>query len=199
MRRLVIAAVVLLVAGVAFVLHERTSALETHLGEVATQLGSRHVHVHCQGLAGNLLDVSSEAGTVRFDASGVPSDTTDLKRPICKALQRFPAEWRTSAFSCVVALAPCPQGIWEDVLAVHTLAHEVWHLHGISSEARAECNALQTTAQAAILLGADVRTAQAIAQYALQKIYPLLPDEYRLPECVNGGPYDLRPADAQWP
>jgi hypothetical protein len=199
MRRLVLAAVVLLVAGVAFALHERTSALEKHLGEVATRLGSRHVHVHCQSFAGNLLDVSSEAGYVTFDASGVPSDSTDLKRPICNALRRFPHEWRSTAFGCVYSGSDCPQRIWEDVLAVHTLAHEVWHLHGYTSEARTECNGLQTTAQAAILLGADARAAQATAAYAYTRLYPKLPDAYRLPECVDGGPYDLRPADPVWP
>ena len=199
MRRLVLAAVILFVGGVAFVMHERGSALESRLGQVATALGSRHVHVHCQSFAGNLVDVSNEAGTVRFDASGIPSDTTDLKRPICRALQRFPQDWRSAAFGCVYAVADCPPGIWEDVLAVHTLAHETWHLHGISDEARTECNALQTTAQAALLLGADAHAAQAVANYAWVKLYPLLPDDYRLPNCGNGGPYDLRPADPVWP
>ncbi|HZR94296.1 MAG TPA: hypothetical protein VFA56_01295 [Gaiellaceae bacterium] len=155
--------------------------------------------VHCQSFAGNLLDVSDEAGYVKFDPSGVPYDYTDLKRPICQALQRFPREWRSPAFACVSASAPCPQAIWEDVLAVHTLAHEVWHLHGYIQEARTECNALQTTAEAAVLLGADERTAHAIAAYALAKIYPLLPAEYRMADCANGGPYDLRPADPSWP
>ena len=73
----------LLVCGVGFVLHERKSALESHLGQVATELGNRHVHVHCQSFGGSLVDVGAEAGSVRFDASGIPSDTTDLKRPIC--------------------------------------------------------------------------------------------------------------------
>ena len=75
MRRLTIAAVVLLLGGVAFAVHERKSALERHLGEVATELGRRHVHVRCQGFAGNLVDVSNEAGYVRFHENGVPYDT----------------------------------------------------------------------------------------------------------------------------
>ena len=77
---------------------------------------------------------------------------------------------------------------------MHTLAHEVWHLHGIGNEAQTECNALQTTARAAMLLGADARAAQATAVYALIRFYPYEPDEYHQP-CVNGGPGDLRPAD----
>ena len=197
--RLKLAALVLLVCGVAFVMHERKSALERHLGDVATQLGGRHVHVHCQSFAGNLVDVTSEAGTVKFDPSGIPYDYTDLKRPICQALKRFPKDVRSPGYSCVLAIAECPQRYWEDALAVHTLAHEVWHLHGIGSEALAECNALQTTARAAVLLGADERSAQATAVYALTHFFPNMPDDYRLPGCGSGGPYDLRPADPVWP
>lgn len=197
--RLKLAIAALLVCGVGFVLHERKSALENHLGTIATELGGRHVHVHCQSFAGNLLDVSSEAGSVQFDASGIPSDTTDLKRPICSALSRFPHDVKSPAYACVLANAECPQPIWEDVLAVHTLAHEVWHLHGYGNEAQVECYALQTTARAAELFGADTAAAQATANYAYTRFYPNEPDEYREPDCANGGPLDLRPTDPVWP
>ena len=99
--RLKLAILVLAVCGVGFVLHERKSALERHLGQVATQLGSRHVHVHCQSFAGNLVDIGPEAGTVQFDQSGIPSDTTNLKRPICAALARFPHDVNSGAYACV--------------------------------------------------------------------------------------------------
>jgi hypothetical protein len=197
--RLSLATLVLLALGGVFVMHERKSALEGRLGSVATQLGARHVHVHCQSLAADLVDVTSEAGTVRFDASGVPADVTDLKRPVCKALERFPHDVRSPPYSCVLAGSECPRRIFEDVLAVHTLAHEVWHLHGVEDEAKAECDALQTTARAAELFGADPRAAQATAAYALARLYPSMPDEYREAGCTNGGPGDLRPADPIWP
>jgi hypothetical protein len=197
--RLKIGIALLLVAGVGFVFHERKVSVERHLGAIATQLGNRHVHVHCQGLAGDLLDVTSESGTVWFDPSGIPADYTDLKRPICNALRRFPHDVRSADYGCVLADAECPQKIFEDVLAVHTLAHEVWHLHGIRDEGQAECNALQTTARAAVLFGADPTAAQRTADYALARLYPHLPDEYRLLDCGNGGPRDLRPTDPVWP
>jgi hypothetical protein len=197
--RLKLAIAALLVCGVGFVLHERKSALENHLSQIATQLGSRHVRVHCQSFAGNLVDVSGEAGTVQFDASGIPSNTTDLKRPICDALARFPHDVTSAGYACVYTNSDCSQKIWEDVLAVHTLAHEVWHLHGISNEAQTECYALQTTARAAELFGADPAAAQAAAHYAYARFYPNLPDEYRQVDCGNGGPFDLRPADPTWP
>src|SRR5437868_11723428 len=189
---------VLLVCGVGFVMHERKSALENHLGKVATELGGRHVHVHCQSFASNLVDVSAEAGSVRFDASGIPSDTTDLKRPICAALKRFPHDVRSADYGCVVRNTDCSQRIWEDVLAVHTLAHEVWHLHGIGNEGQTECYALQTTARAAELFGADAAAAQATADYVYARFYPNEPDEYRQGPCGNGGPNDPAPAGPHW-
>jgi len=197
--RLMLALVLVALVGVGFVMHERKSKLEQRLGAIATQLGARRVHVHCQSWAGNLLDVSGEAGSVRFDASGVPADVSDLKRPVCQALKRFPTDVRSTDYGCVLREQPCPEKIFEDVLSVHTLAHETWHLHGISNEAVTECNALQTTARAAELLGADPDAAQATATYSLLFLYPNLPDEYRTPDCVNGGPHDLRPADPVWP
>ncbi len=197
--RLFLGIVVVALIGVAFVFHERRSVLERELGAVATQLAERPVHVHCQGFASNLVDVTAEAGTVRFDANGQPADYTDLKRPICNALRRFPHDVKSPAYGCVLTLSDCPASIWEDAMAVHTLAHESWHLRGVTSEATTECRALQTTAFAATLLGADPRSAQATATYALAKLYPNLPDEYRTPDCTNGGPLDLRPADSMWP
>jgi hypothetical protein len=197
--RLKLAILVIVVCGVGFVLHERKSALEHHLSQIATQLGSRHVHVHCQSFASNLVDVSAEAGTVQFDQSGIPSDTTDLKRPICAALARFPHDVTSAGYACVYTNADCPQNIWEDVLAVHTLAHETWHLHGIMNEAQTECYALQTTARAAELFGASPAAAQATANYAYVRFYPNLPDEYRQAPCGNSGPLDLRPTDPTWP
>src|SRR3954453_13262883 len=109
MRWMAIATLVLLVGGVGFAMHERKSALEGRLGSAATELGSRHVHVHCQSFGGTLVDVSNEAGYVEFDASGVPKDFMVLKRPICHALQRLPLQWRTAAFGCVYTLGDCPQ------------------------------------------------------------------------------------------
>ena len=55
--RLKLAIVAVALVGAGFIMHERKSALEHHLGQVATELGSRHVRVHCQSFAGNLVDV----------------------------------------------------------------------------------------------------------------------------------------------
>jgi hypothetical protein len=197
--RIALAVIVVGLLGVGFVLHERKNVLERRLGAVASQLASRSVHVHCQGVAGELVDVSAEAGSVHFDADGRPVDVTKLKRPICNALRRFRGDAASPRFDCVRANLRCDKRVFDDVLAVHTLAHESWHLRGDRDEAVTECHALQTTARAALLLGADARSADASAAYALQWFYPRMPAEYRTYECANGGPLDLRPADAHWP
>ena len=195
-----VALVLLVLVTGGFVLHERKSVLERDLGKVATLLAGRPVHVHCQGLAGDLLDVTAEGGTVWFDANGRPADTTNLKRPVCNALRRFKRDAASPRFDCVLAnLRQCDRRVFEDVLAVHTLAHESWHLTGIRNEAITECKALQTTAQAAQLLGAGARAAEAAAQYSLRWFYPYEPSEYRTADCHDGGPYDLRPGDSSWP
>jgi hypothetical protein len=197
--RIALAVILVAILGTAFVFHERRSQLEHRLGSVATQLAGSPVHVHCQGVTGDLLDVTAEAGSVWFDANGKPADVTELKRPICTALSHFSGDARSKKFDCVRAQADCPHAIFEDVLAVHTLAHESWHLHGERSESVTECHALQTTATAATLLGADPGAAEATATYALRRLYPNLPDEYRTPWCVDGGPMDIRPTDPHWP
>ena len=197
--RLALAVIVVGILGAAFVFHERRSVLEHGLGSVASRLSARPVHVHCQGLTGDLLDATPEAGTVRFDENGKPADVTNLKRAICTALRRFPHDVKSRAYACVLAQADCPPAIFEDVMAVHTLAHESWHLRGNTSESLTECHALQTTAYAATLLGADAEAAEATATYALLRLYPNLPDDYRTFSCGNGGPMDLRPTDPHWP
>src|SRR5437868_3910804 len=192
--RLIVGILVVAVLGVAFVFHERRGVLQRELAAVATQLAGRPVHVRCPGLASDVVDVSPEAGSVpAFDANGRPGDYMNLKRPMCDALNRFPHDLKGSGFACVFALSDdCSDRIWDDVQAVHVIAHESWHLRGVGNEAITECRSVQTTAFAATLFGADQRTAQAIATFYWQKTYPHMPDDYRTPLCANGGPLDLR-------
>jgi hypothetical protein len=191
--------ILIAVLGAGWVMHERKSVLEDRLGHITTQLTIRHVKVHCQSFAGELVDVGPEMGSVQFTASGVPSDTTNLKRPVCTALDRFRGDISSGRLDCVVTGAVCDKRAFQDVMALHTLAHEAWHLHGIGNEAETECKSLQTTAQAAELFGADPQRATAIARYYVTTYYPQMPTDYRSGECGNGGPYDLRPADPSWP
>jgi hypothetical protein len=192
-------AVFLALAGVAFARHERGRRLEHRLTAVAGTIAGRPVRVHCQGLVGEALDVGSEAGTVDFDAHGRPADRTVLKRSVCRGLARFRHDVRTSAFDCMVHDLPCPRRIDEEAFSVHVLAHESWHLRGFQDEATAECLALQTTADVAGRLGADFLHGAAVARFALEHVYPRMPEEYRSAECRDGGRLDLRPSLAAWP
>jgi hypothetical protein len=103
---------------------------------------------------------------------------------MCAALARYPADSKSPAFECVVRDVPCSARIFDDVQAVHVLAHESAHLGGQASEALAECQGLRTTAYVAIRLGSDPVQAAAVAQFYYHHIYPNLPDEYRAANCA---------------
>ena len=199
MKAALLVTVLLALVGVAAIRHERGRRLEHRLAAVAGTIAGRPVHVHCQGVVGQVLDVSSEAGTVEFDAQGRPADRTVLKRSVCQALARFPHDVRTDAFECMVRDLPCPRRIDEEAFSIHVLAHESWHLRGFQDEATAECLALQTTADVAERLGADFLHAAAVARFALEHVYPRMPDDYRSGDCRDGGRLDLRPSLAAWP
>jgi hypothetical protein len=176
-----------------------TRALEQQLGDIATEIAGRDVRVHCQGVVGAALDVTSESGSVEFGADGKPADVTELKRDVCKRLARYPAEHGSAMFSCTMGATECPLDTLKSLHALQTLAHEAWHLAGQTDEAVTECYALQTTAQVAERLGASAGEANAAARTVFLQLYPDMPSEYQTPHCHNGGEYDLRPDDPVWP
>ncbi len=160
--------------------------LEDRLGTVASALAMRHVGVECQGTAASLVDVGFELGTVEFSADGEPAGHTDLTHGVCGHLasyldggQALPSD--------------------DEVIAVHVLAHESYHLFGIVDEARTECMSVQNTARAAEMLGASQEQAQALAERYWTEFYPRLSDDYRSTECRNGGSLDRHPASSDWP
>jgi hypothetical protein len=176
-----------------------THELESRLAAIASQIAQRPVHVHCQGAVGAALDVTGEAGTVGFDAAGNPADTTDLKRDICHRLDRYPQAHRSPKFACVISGTECPLDTVKTLHALHTLAHESWHLAGVESESTAECYALQTTAFVAEQLGASSAESQASARVVATQIYPRMPSDYVTTDCRDGGSLDLHPASSAWP
>jgi hypothetical protein len=179
--------------------HADAKRHQQRLAVIASDIAGRRVSIHCQSLAGELIDVSSEDGKVKFNGEGRPGNHADLKRKVCKALVRFPRDLRLPAFRCVDTGAPCTKRIRDDIWAAHVLAHESWHLAGQQAEDVAECNALQTTAFVAAKLGASAKRAQAIAAYTWRTLYPRTPESYRSDDCRNGGKLDLHPYSAAWP
>jgi hypothetical protein len=197
-KTLALLAAVAAVAAGALVVQGRASAqAEARLAAVASEIARRDVGVRCQTLLGELLDVGVAAGSVQFDAAGRPADETHLTRNVCRGLRRFADDPATASLDCVRAARTCPSDAFDLVQALHTLAHEAWHLAGIRAEAQTECYALQTTGLVATRLGADRATADAVQRYAFERLYPSLPDSYRSGDCRAGGALDLLP-DSPW-
>jgi hypothetical protein len=86
--------------------------------------------------------------------------------------------------------------------AIAVLAHETWHLRGVSDEGTTECYALQSGVQLGRRLGLDEGAArrmmaQQLTENALRGLGSL---EYRVSsECRDGGRLDLDPAGGAFP
>jgi hypothetical protein len=181
-------------AAVGFAHREQRVREQDRLAAIAGDLAGRRVAVHCPGFLGSLVNVRTEGGSVQFDGNGRPANFTKLSPETCKSLRRIDR----FDFSCL-ARRDCTFKQFRTAWAVHTLAHESFHLRGISSEAMTECYALQNTAFVAERLGVDDATAQRMQRWVYVRGYPNEPDEYRSDECRDGGELDLRPASPVFP
>jgi hypothetical protein len=72
--------------------------------------------------------------------------------------------------------------------AVQVLAHESAHASGIKAENRAECKAIETDRQAALLLGLSPAAATELPHIYRGTIYPYDEPRYRTPVCPAGLP-----------
>lgn len=189
---------VVLVAGLVWNQY-REDGREHTLAAIAGEIAGRPVKVRCQGFPSQLLDVGWTSGEVEFDHGGRPMGETRLDRDVCEDIDRYPEQRAEASFACVRVQRPCDRRTAKVAYAVHLLAHEAWHLRGVSDEAMTECYALQTTAFVAQRLGAPAVEAQALAAWNLVEAYPMLPARYRSGHCRDGGPLDLRPNSAVWP
>ena len=158
---------------------------EKRLARAAAELVGGHVTVHCQTTAGALVDVGSELGYVPYDENGIPLKTTTLKRDPCRLLHTYLSGDRNHPS--------------EDVtIAVHVLTHEAMHMRGETSEASAECQAVQRDEATAVLLGATVVQARDLAHAYWTGVYPRMPDDYRSADCAPGGAMDEHLPTAPW-
>jgi hypothetical protein len=173
--------------------------LEDRLGAIATEIAGRHVRVHCQGMFGAALDVTGESGSVMFGPDGRPASVTELKRDVCRRLDRYRHEHGSAKFTCAANGTRCTMDTVKSLHALQTLAHESWHLEGQRSEAITECYALQTTAEVAERLGATPPEGQSAARAVSTLLYPRMPPEYQTRDCHDGGPLDLHPGSSLWP
>lgn len=159
---------------------------QQRFSEVATRIAGRDVSIECQRFSGALTDVTAEAGYVQFNADGTPTDTGRLERDACNNLRDWVHGDKNNP-------------TLEQVMAVHILGHEAYHLAGIKNEAETECAALQRLDEVAELLGATSDQARALAVRYHDEVYPRMPSAYRSAECVDGGSLDVAPTDPIWP
>jgi hypothetical protein len=191
-------AVLLLLAGaliaVGWSRHEDRIHEQDRLAAVASKLVGHEVGVRCPNIFKKLVSVSGDAGTVKFDEQGRPANHTDLAPETCDAL----GDMHKVSFACLET-ATCGHRQWRVAWAIHTLAHESFHLRGIATESVAECYAMQTSARVAVDLGMPRRRARQLQRWLWVKGYPNEPTEYSTPSCTDGGPLDLHPGLPAWP
>ena len=86
--------------------------------------------------------------------------------------------------------------------AIAVLAHEAWHLQGVSDEGTTECYALQSGVELGERLGLSVaRARQTMRQQLVENASRgRASPAYRVPpDCRDGGRLDLRPGDTRFP
>jgi hypothetical protein len=194
-RRLALVLVpVLAFCGWQILRHEQN---ERRLALVATELAQRDVGVDCPGFFTRLIEITPNAGWVDFDEHGLPADATHLSAATCSSLERI---WRADeppSFSCLRTL--CETEILDLVAGIVTLAHESWHLRGVTNEAQTQCYAIQTVELVALRLGVLPPDARAIADFVARYDAGSPEGEYHSSRCAPGGSYDLHPETAVWP
>jgi hypothetical protein len=129
----------------------RHHQLETRLSAVATTLVGADAVVHCQTAGGEMVDLGPELGFVRWGPGGVPEHVTLIKRAPCKKLAAYLRGDQAHPST-------------DEVIAVHVLSHEARHMAGTTSEALADCEAMQRDAWTARLLGASPAEARTLAR-----------------------------------
>jgi len=163
-------------------LHARN---EHRLSAAASLVAGVPVTVHCQTMGEASLDLGPELGYVKFGADGVPERHTVIKWSPCRELARWLRSDRKHPSRA-------------EVIAVHVLTHETMHMAGATDEAITECRAMQRDAAMARRLGADRKTAHALATRYWQQIYPAMSDAYRTADCRPEGKLDEHLPDPPW-
>jgi len=85
------------------------------------------------------------------------------------------------------------------VAGIITLAHESWHLRGVTNEAQTQCYAVQSSELVALRLGVQPIGARAIADFVAARDAIAADGEYHSGQCRSGGAYDLHPETDVWP
>jgi hypothetical protein len=193
-RALVEAAAVLAAVGGLYLLLERPGWDD--LGAAAQRSAEAQMSLEASRVAGKPVRIECDTsgrhvGAVRH-ADGVATvggDLAYLTPELCYALERLTAHGEVTSFS-------------QTARAIAVLAHEAWHLRGVSNEGRTECFALQSGVRVARRLGLDEETARRMmrSQLVANQLHGAATAEYVVPaSCVNRGPLDLSPSVDRFP
>lgn len=164
----------------------QAAEFERELAEVVVALSGRHdAKVDCQGFMREFR-LDNNLGEVAYDGKGGTSNTAQLRGAVCDAI----ADWQDDGHGAHDL---------DQVIAVHVLTHEAYHVVGLTSEGRAECYAMQSDARVAEMLGATPQQARALSERYWNEVFPRMPGQYRAIECVPDGELDLNPGDGIWP
>ena len=171
-----------LVGGPAWWLTERHDRLdnEARLGEIASAIAGRDVRVRCPGVVRTVFSWDTVEGTVEFDEAGRPADETRLRVLACEELDALAEGRRVTALACAERGESCGDDL---ARAVDVLAHESWHLAGVTDEAVAECRAVRALAWTAQRLGTTPAQGRALTARYVATGYQQLPDRYRSGTC----------------
>jgi hypothetical protein len=170
---------------------------ENRLALVASAVASRDVEVSCPGLFARLVEITPNSGWVDFDQHGRPGDKTNLSASTCRGLERV---WRgdQKSFGCLIS-GSCDEDTLHAVWGIVTLAHESWHLRGVTGEAETQCYAIQTVEQVALRLGVSRQNAHVVAVWVALDDAAAPVGDYHSPECRPGGRYDRHAETPDWP
>jgi hypothetical protein len=159
--------------------------LDSRLSRDASALIGIKVQVSCQTLFGSAVDMGSELGFVKWGPDGRPEHKTLIKHQQCNDLASYLDSNKQHPSDA-------------QMLAVHVLTHESMHMAGFTSEATAECYAMQHDTAMARIMGAPAAAAHELAVRYWTLNYPRMPDGYTSGECRPGGALDLHLPDAPW-
>jgi hypothetical protein len=175
----------------------RRAENEHRLALVASAVASREVGVSCPGFWARMVEITPNAGWVDFNEHGIPGDKASLSASTCRGLERV---WRRdlTSFECLIG-GRCDKTTVRAVYGIVTLAHESWHLRGVSNEAETQCYAVQTVETVARRLGVAPRDSHLVALRVAADDAEMSVGEYHSAKCRPGGPYDLHPDTPDWP
>jgi hypothetical protein len=200
--RVIAAAIVLVLGGWGFVARQDRVRNQNRLAAIASQISGRQVSVHCPGMLARALTddaYETESGSVRFDAEGMPSNETKLAKRTCSELDAIAEGRRATQLACAGRSVSCGDDVQLVAHSVDVIAHESYHLKGITSEGITECFSLQKLAWTAMQLGATEDQARGLARLQFETNYTQMPEQYRASGCSEGGALDLHPDDPRFP